>query len=94
MFTLEATLRESLGKGSSRRARNEGLVPAVIYGKNEAPVSILLDHNKVIFVTDKEEFYTATVTIKIGSKEETVKIQAIQRHPFKPKFLHLDFLRV
>ncbi|WP_444823137.1 hypothetical protein [Vibrio parahaemolyticus] len=29
----------------------------------------------------------------MDGKETKVKVQAVQRHPFKPKVTHIDFLR-
>ena len=40
---LKATLRESIGSGESRRLRNEGFLPAVIYGLGMDPVSIAVN---------------------------------------------------
>ena len=46
-FKLDASVRTDLGKGASRRLRREDKLPGIIYGGEEAPVSITLDHNKV-----------------------------------------------
>ena len=47
IFNLDASVRTDLGKGASRRLRREDKLPGIIYGGEEAPVSITLDHNKV-----------------------------------------------
>lgn len=93
-FTFEAEVRVSKGTGASRRLRHEGKVPAIIYGGNADPVSIVLDHNKVNHAQEHLEFYNENITIKVNGKDEVVRVQAIQRHPTKPKLIHLDFLRV
>ncbi|RIY31226.1 50S ribosomal protein L25 [Psittacicella hinzii] len=93
-FTFEASLKETNGKGVSRRLRHEGKIPAIIYGGNAEPVAIVLDHDKVNNAQAKAEFYSEVLTIVVNGKEEKVKVQAIQRHVFKPKLLHLDFKRV
>ncbi len=93
-FVFDAVLREAIGTGASRRLRHNGQVPAVIYGKGEAPVSVVLDHEKLNNAQLENEFYENVLTIKFDGKEESVKVQAIQRHPTKPKLLHLDFKRV
>ncbi|EKF63224.1 50S ribosomal protein L25 [Serratia plymuthica A30] len=41
----------------------------------------------------KPEFYSEAVTLVIDGKETKVKVQAVQRHPFKPKLTHIDFVR-
>ena len=39
---IVGTTRTEFGKGASRRARRDGLVPAVIYGHGEKPLHITL----------------------------------------------------
>ncbi len=40
--SINGTTRTEFGKGASRRARRDGLVPAVIYGHGAEPVHITL----------------------------------------------------
>lgn len=94
MFTLTAEARTEQGKSASRRLRHANKFPAIIYGGSEAPISIVLDHNQVFNMQQKPEFYSEVLTISVDGKEVEVKIQAIQRHPVKPKLLHMDFVRV
>ncbi|MDF7681145.1 50S ribosomal protein L25 [Enterobacteriaceae bacterium ESL0689] len=94
MITIDAQVRKEQGKGASRRLRAANKLPAIIYGGKAEPVAIELDQDKLWNLQAKEEFYTDVLTIVIdGKKEEKVKVQAIQRHPFKPKLEHIDFLR-
>lgn len=93
-FTFEAEVRVAQGTGASRRLRHNLKVPAIIYGGNAEPVSVILDHEKVNNAQVEDSFYSEVLTIKVAGKEEKVKVQAIQRHPTKPKLLHLDFKRV
>ena len=90
---LDAILREVKGKGASRRLRHENKFPAIVYGGNEAAVSIVIDHNQVIHQMENPEFYQE-ITLVIDGKEVKVKPQDIQRHPFKPKVMHMDFIRL
>ncbi|MEM1364212.1 MAG: 50S ribosomal protein L25, partial [Pseudomonadota bacterium] len=39
---LHAQMRDRVGKGASRELRRQDMVPAVIYGGKEAPLSIAL----------------------------------------------------
>lgn len=95
-FELEADVRtdKDMGRGASRRLRRIEKVPAVVYGGGEQAVSLLLDHNKLIKSLSFEAFYSRILTLKVGKKTEKVILKALQRHPAKPKLLHLDFLRV
>ncbi len=93
IMKFEAQVRSDLGKGASRRLRHTNKFPAIIYGGTEAPVAIELKHDDVINQMDKEGFYDA-ITLVIDGKEVNVKPQDIQRHPFKPKVQHMDFIRI
>ena len=93
MFTINAEVRKEQGKGASRRLRAANKFPAIIYGGEAAPVAIELEQDKVWNQQTKEGFYTEVLTIVIDGKEEKVKVQAVQRHPFKPKLSHIDFVR-
>ncbi|AGQ32031.1 50S ribosomal protein L25 [Serratia liquefaciens] len=93
MFTINVEVRKDQGKGASRRLRAANKFPAIVYGGEEAPVSIELDHDSVKNMEAKAEFYSEAVTLVIDGKETKVKVQAVQRHPFKPKLTHIDFVR-
>lgn len=93
-FELEAQARQDKGKGASRRLRRAEQVPAILYGAGKEATPILLDHNKVLVALQQESFYTHILTLKVGSEIEKVILKDLQRHPYKPRILHMDFLRV
>ncbi len=93
-FELNAEIRENIGRGASRRLRVADKVPAVVYGAGEQPLSLVLDHKKTMHALSHEAFYSHILTINIGKKSEKVILKAMQRHPAKPRILHMDFLRV
>jgi len=93
-FELDAQKRDDQGKGASRRLRHTDSIPAVIYGAGKPAQSISLNHNKVILALEHEAFYSHILTIKIDGVAEQAILKAVQRHPYKPKIQHLDFLRV
>lgn len=90
---FEAIVRTTTGKGASRRVRHANQFPAIIYGGDQAAVSVVLDHNAIMNQMDKPEFFEA-ITLVVDGKDVKVKPQDIQRHPFKPKVLHMDFIRL
>lgn len=92
---LEAELRSDMGKGSSRRLRRiENKVPGIVYGGDKAPKAIHLLHNKVIKALETESIYSSVFDLKIDGKVEHVILKDLQRHPYKPVILHMDFQRV
>ena len=93
MFTIEATARKEQGKGASRRLRTSGKFPAIVYGGNQEPVAVENDHDTTWNMQEKEGFYEQVIALMIDGKETKVKVQAVQRHPFKRKLTHVDFVR-
>jgi len=92
IFNLDASVRTDLGKGASRRLRREDKLPGIIYGGEEAPIT--LDHNKVNNSADFEAFYSHVLTLNLDGKPVEVLVKDMQRHPYKPKIMHIDFQRV
>ncbi|WP_416886668.1 50S ribosomal protein L25/general stress protein Ctc [Marinospirillum sp.] len=95
-FKFEATARNDLGKGASRRLRRENkYIPAIVYGGEEAPQSIALEQREFYRVLAIEEsVYSSVLLLNIDGKEQQVVIKDMQRHPFKPTVMHMDFQRV
>jgi len=94
IYTLDASLRSDQGKGASRRLRHQGLVPAIVYGAAQEPLSISLAHNKLLQAQQHEGFYSHVLTLNVEGKATEVILKAMQRHPFKAQIMHLDFQRV
>jgi len=94
IFNLDAEVRTDLGKGASRRLRHADKVPAILYGAEKEPVALTLDHSKVLQAQEFEAFYSHVLTLNIGGEKVEALVKDMQRHAFKPKVMHLDFLRV
>ncbi|PLK58217.1 50S ribosomal protein L25 [Candidatus Palibaumannia cicadellinicola] len=94
MLTFHAETRKDQGTGASRRLRLVNKFPAIIYGGNIKPVAIKLDQTIIMQSESKKSFYHDIITLIINGHKTTVKVWAIQRHPFKLKLTHIDFLRV
>ncbi|MGE8560293.1 MAG: 50S ribosomal protein L25 [Acinetobacter sp.] len=94
-FVLNAEAREESvqGKGASRRLRREALVPAIIYGGEAAPVTVTLSLRQLVKALENNAFFEEVIEIQVGDKVESVKIQALQRHPSKNTPMHADFKR-
>ncbi len=93
-FDLIAEIREDQGKGASRRLRHQGQVPAIIYGAGRPPRSLSFDHNKVLKQLENESFYSSVLNIKVGSRNQAAILKDMQRHPAKPRIMHMDFQRI
>ena len=93
-FTLKVEKRDNLGTGASRRLRRAGKIPAIIYGGDKEAVSLFIEHDKLLHATEDKTFFSSEITLDIDGKKEKVIIKALQRHPYKVKLMHADFMRV
>ncbi len=94
-FNIPAEIRTDAGKGASRRLRRAGRVPAVVYGGEREPATISVDHDSVLHMAENESFFASIIelTVADGRKQDVV-VRDLQRHPFKPRLTHIDFMRV
>jgi large subunit ribosomal protein L25 len=90
---LSAEARTEFGKGGARRTRRAGKVPAVIYGHGADPRHVsLVAHD---FATAIRKGGTnVLLTLEIEGSDQLVIPKAIQRHPVKGYFEHVDLLAV
>ena len=93
-FNIVAESRKDVGKGASRRLRHAGKVPGIIYGSGEDSVPFTVMHNDLLHHLEYEAFYSHILTVTIDGKAQKAVLKDLQRHPAKPKILHVDFLRV
>ena len=82
------------GTGASRRLRNAGQTPGIIYGGTEAPALIALDGNALYHALKKEVFHSSILDMEIDGKTQQVLLRDFQMHAFKQLVLHADFQRV
>lgn len=94
-FELAAVVRGDVGKGASRRLRRlEDKVPAIIYGADQNPQNLVLEHRAVVKALQNTAFYSHVLTLAIDGKKHKAVLKDVQRHPYKPRILHMDFLRI
>ncbi|WP_425638920.1 50S ribosomal protein L25/general stress protein Ctc [Agrobacterium radiobacter] len=94
LYELKAEARERVGKGSSRELRRNGLIPAVIYGDKQAPISIALSTNEVTKRIHAGGFMTTVAIIDVDGKKIKVLPKDYQLDPVRDFTMHVDFLRV
>ena len=91
---LTATTGRLTGTRSSRRLRSEGLVPAVLYGLSEDPVSISVDWPELRKALSTDAGTNALITIDVEGTKQLSIVKDIQRHPTRRDVLHVDFIRL
>jgi large subunit ribosomal protein L25 len=94
-FELNAELRTDKGKGASRRLRrNADMIPAILYGAGEEPISLTLAHKDIHKACENEAFFSHIISINAGGKSQQAIVKDLQRHPAKDRIMHADFLRI
>ena len=69
-FKLKASKRQDVGKGASRRLRREqGIIPAIVYGGKAGPASITVAHNELLNMLD-DEVYASILSLEVDGKKE------------------------
>ena len=85
--------RAKQGTGASRRLRNSGKTPGIVFGAGEAQM-IEIDHNALWHAIHKEAFHSSVLDMEIDGKTSKVVLRDVQFHPFKKLIQHVDFQRV
>jgi large subunit ribosomal protein L25 len=85
--------RTQQGTGASRRLRNTGKVPGIVYGGGQ-PSTIELDHNALFHALKKEAFHSSVLEMELAGNTQKVLLRDFQMHPWKQQVLHIDFQRV
>jgi len=83
--------RAKQGTGASRRLRNSGKTPGIIYGGAGQPQLVELDHNALWHALKKEAFHSSVLEMELGGQTSKVLLRDVQYHPFKQLVLHIDF---
>ena len=89
---LEVTARPVEGSRSTRRLRKRGLVPGVVYGGGEEPVTFAVD---ALTLRATLAHAGAVLDLKVdGAGATPVIVKDVQNHPVRGEALHVDLLRV
>jgi large subunit ribosomal protein L25 len=99
---LEATVRETIGKNEARRTRQQGRVPAVVYGVTSESASgkreatpITVDPRALLKILHSESGANTLISLKLaGASTTRVLVKEYQLDPVTHHLLHADFYRV
>jgi large subunit ribosomal protein L25 len=86
-----ATTRTVSGKGTARKMRAAGKIPAIIYGHGRAPQSLELDGHTFTRLLEKISYLTTVIELTVDGTMARTLIRELQRHPVKRDILHVDF---
>jgi large subunit ribosomal protein L25 len=92
--TLKASKREDSGKGSARRARADGRVPAIVYGLGMDPVPISVDRREFVTALKTDAGMNVLLNIDVDGTTTTALTRELQTDPVMGTLLHADFVKI
>jgi len=95
---LKAQARDVIGKTRVKRIRDQGVIPAVIYGAHTQPqnLAVVARELEIVLHSATGENVLVDLQVEAGgqSSNRLVLIQEVQHHPVKDTVLHVDFHEV
>ena len=88
---LKAEVREQTGSKTVRKVREQGRIPAIVYGHKKEPAAISLDAHS--FVEGLHHGHRL-MDVQIGKKKEKTIIKALQYDHLGKNIIHVDLMRV
>ncbi|MEC8840985.1 MAG: 50S ribosomal protein L25 [Candidatus Poribacteria bacterium] len=91
---LVAQKRNVFGKGAARNLRRAGIIPGVLYGRDQDTMSVQINEQtfKKFLRANGENMLIDLNIDEYGT--EPVLIKELQRHPVKRSLVHADFIRI
>ena len=91
--SLSAQMREATGKSGAKRARREGQIPAVVYGRGRTPRAVSVGRKDLVSALATAG-RNALIDLRIAqdgdAQTEVVMIEEIQRDHIRREILHVD----
>ena len=94
MISLDATVRDNKTKGQLSTIRNNGNVPAIVYGGEEKNEKISISKKILKSTLEKENFLSNIITLSINGKNQNVLPKEVIYDVLTDEPIHVDFLRV
>ena len=93
---FNVTKRDSLGKEASKKFRRDGLIPAVVYGKNKENLNINVNHLKLkqIFKSDAGENTIIEMQVEDSDIKKKVLLKEAHLDTLTSNPIHLDFYEI
>lgn len=93
--TLNAEVREGIGKQLAKRLRREGSIPGILYGSGEQPTPLTIDVKTLVTLLHAHG-RNMVVNLILGGKKNSVKsfIYELQHDPLSGDIVHVDLKRI
>ena len=90
-FTLVAEAGRTVGSRPARRLRDEGRIPAVVYGNGVDPISVTVAARDLRAALNTDAGVNAVLSLQVGDTTLMTMARELQRHPVRNTVIHVDF---
>jgi large subunit ribosomal protein L25 len=94
MNSIEATIRNTKTRGEVNTLRNNGMVPAIIYGGANQNEKISISKKIIKSLLEKENFLSNILSLNLGGENQSVLPKEISYDVVSDEPIHVDFLRI
>ena len=92
---LKGEVRKSIGKASAKTARKSGMIPCIVYGDKQDPVSISINYISALKLYNTGRMLTTLLDLELSNGDKMKVIpKEIQIDPVKDNIIHIDMLRL
>ena len=96
-ITINATPREGVGKGPTRKLRAQGMIPAAVYGEGRDAVAVSVSAKEIASILRSDTGHNTIFKLALPRSDgepDNVIIKDYQVDPVKGRLLHADLLRL
>ncbi|MFQ6069548.1 MAG: 50S ribosomal protein L25 [Candidatus Aminicenantales bacterium] len=91
---IKGKKREIFGKNACHRLRNEGKVPAILYGHETSSVPLIVEKKDIIRILKSESGENTIFSLSWDGENRDVMIKEIQISPNTDEILHVDLIQI
>lgn len=91
---IRASKRDSLGKGSVRKIRTGGKIPAILYGPGIDNIPIEVEAKEFAAVTHGSSSTILRLELEGEKDHPAAIVKEVQRDPLKRQPIHVDFMKI
>lgn len=93
-FKIKSEIRNVFGKNASRRIRQEGMIPAILYGADTVSIPLTLNKKDIFAILKAETGENTIFKISFNSETRNTMIKELQKDPVTDEILHADLIQI
>jgi large subunit ribosomal protein L25 len=93
-IVVKSEKREGLGKNAARRLRQQGFIPAVLYGEAMDSTPLVLSKKDIIQIMKLESRENTIFKVAYDSEKIDAMIKELQVDPTTDELIHADLIRI